>query len=180
MTSEKASQGVSDFGDPKEMLLMHINNIPGIRYRELLRLTELSNGVLAYHLTGLEKTSRIKVDRQRENKATRYYSISIPTQESDILRQLRNNVPRQIIKFILDHDLCTFNEIEEHLAKAASTVSWHLKRLKEAGLISVKYGGEYQLYHIMNPELVSDVIYKYNKSFVDAVVNNYTAMVEEL
>ena len=180
MTSVKASQGVSDFGDPKEMLLMHINNIPGIRYRELLRLTELSNGVLAYHLSGLEKTSRIRVDRQRENKATRYYSISIPTQESDILRQLRNNVPRQIIKFILDHDLCTFNEIEEHLAKAASTVSWHLKRLKEAGLISVKYGGEYQLYHIMNPELVSDVIYKYNKSFVDAVVNNYTAMVEEL
>jgi predicted transcriptional regulator len=159
---------------------MHINNIPGIRYRELLRLTALSNGVLAYHLNGLEKTSRIRVDRQRENKATRYYSISIPTQESDILRQLRNNVPRQIIKFILDHDLCTFNEIEEHLAKAASTVSWHLKRLKEAGLISVKYGGEYQLYHIMNPELVSEVIYKYNKSFVDAVVNNYTAMVEEL
>lgn len=180
MTSVKALQGVSDFGFPKEMLLMHINNIPGLRYRELLRLTKLSNGVLAYHLSGLEKTSRIRVDRQRENKATRYYSISIPTQESDILRQLRNNVPRQIIKFILDHDLCTFNEIEEHLAKAASTVSWHLKRLKEAGLISVKYGGEYQLYHIMNPELVSDVIYKYNKSFVDAVVNNYTAMVEEL
>ena len=180
MTSVKALQGVSDFGFLKEMLLMHINNIPGLRYRELLRLTALSNGVLAYHLSGLEKTSRIRVDRQRENKATRYYSISIPTQESDILRQLRNNVPRQIIKFILDHDLCTFNEIEEHLAKAASTVSWHLKRLKEAGLISVKYGGEYQLYHIMNPELVSDVIYKYNKSFVDAVVNNYTAMVEEL
>jgi predicted transcriptional regulator len=180
MTSVKVSQGLSDFSDPKEMLLTHINNIPGIRYRELLRLTGLSNGVLAYHLVGLEKTSQIRVDMQRENKATRYYSISIPTQESDILRQLKNNVPRQIIKFILDHDLCTFNKIVEHLAKAASTVSWHLKRLKEAGLISVKYGGEYQLYHIMSPELVSDVIYKYKKSFVDAVVNNYTAMVEEL
>jgi hypothetical protein len=47
MTSVKALQGVSDFGFPKEMLLMHINNIPGIRYRELLRLTALSNGVLA-------------------------------------------------------------------------------------------------------------------------------------
>ena len=80
MTSVKAVQGVSDFGVPKEVLLMHINNIPGIRYRELLRLTALSNGVLAYHLSGLEKTSRIRVDRQRENKATRYYSISIPTQ----------------------------------------------------------------------------------------------------
>ena len=32
----------------------------------------------------------------------------------------------------------------------------------------------------MSPELVSDVIYKYKKSFVDRVVNNYTEMVEEL
>ena len=35
-------------------------------------------------------------------------------------------------------------------------------------------------YQIMSPELVSDVIYKYKKSFVDRVVNNYTEMVEEL
>ncbi|HYT44524.1 MAG TPA: winged helix-turn-helix domain-containing protein, partial [Methylomirabilota bacterium] len=99
---------------------------------------------------------------------------------SDILRQLRNNVSRQIIKFILDNDLCTFNEIVEHLGKAASTISWHLKRLKHGSLISVKYGGEYQLYQIMDRELVYDVISKYKKSLVDRVVNNYTEMVEEL
>ena len=66
------------------------------------------------------------------------------------------------------------------MGKAASTVSWHLKRLKQEGLISVKYGGEYQLYQIMNGELVYDVISKYKKSFVDVVVSNYTEMVEEL
>ena len=33
--------------------------------------------------------------------------------------------------------------------------------------------------HIMNPELVSDVIYKYKMSLVDAAVNNYTVMVDE-
>jgi predicted transcriptional regulator len=177
--SVKPTGSINEFNDPKETLMMHINNIPGIRYRELLRLTGLSNGVVAYHLSALEKSSQIRVDRQRENRTTRYYSISIPTQESDILRHLRNNVSRQIIKFILDNDLCTFNEIVEHLGKAASTGSWHLKRLKQEGLISVKYRGEYQLYQIMSPELVSDVISKYKKSFVDRVVNNYTEMVEE-
>ena len=180
MMSLKPTSNINEFNDLKETLMMHINNIPGIRYRELLRLTGLSNGVLAYHLNALERSSQIKVDRQRENRTTRYYSISIPNQESDILRQLRNNVSRQIIKFILDNDLCTFNEIVEHLGKAASTVSWHLKRLKESGLISIKYGGEYQLYHLMNHELVSDVLYKYKESLVDSVVNNYTQMVEEL
>jgi predicted transcriptional regulator len=180
MIYEKASQGITEFSDPKEKLLMYVSNMPGIRYRELLRFTGLSNGVLAYHLGRLEKCSQIKVARQKENRMTRYYSISISAQESHILGQLRNNVSRQIIKFILNHDLCTFNEITEHMGKAASTVSWHLKRLKQEGLISVKYGGEYQLYQILNPSLVADVLYKYKESFVDAVVKNYTQIVEEL
>jgi predicted transcriptional regulator len=180
MISVKPTSIITEYNAPKEMLLAHIDNLPGIRYRELLRLTGLSNGVLAYHLNALEKSSQIRVDRQRENRTTRYYSVNISTQESDILRQLRNNVSRQIIKFIIDNDLCTFNEIVEYLGKAASTVSWHLKRLKQEGLISVKYGEEYQLYQIMNRELVSDVISKYKKSLVDNIVNNYTELVEEL
>ena len=174
------TRSVNEFDDPKDILFRHINDMPGIRYRELLRLTGLSNGVLAHHLNGLEKSSQIRVDRQKENKTTRYYSIKIPTQESDILRHLRNNVPRQIIKLILEHDLCTFNEIVEHLKKASSTTSWHLKRLKEAGIISVKYVDGCHLYQIMNPVLMSDVLYKYKESFIDAVVNNYTHMIEEL
>jgi len=85
-----------------------------------------------------------------------------------------------VLTNILKHNLCTFIEIVEHLHKAASTVSWHLKRLKKAGLISVKYGGEYQLYQIMNPGLVADILYNYKESFLDAAVNNYTQIVEEL
>ena len=180
MMSVKPTGSIHEFSDPKEMILMHINNIPGIRYRELLRLTRLSNGVVEYHLSALEKSCHIRVDRQKENRTTRYYSISIPTQESELLGHLRGDVSRQIIKFILEHDLCTSIEIAEHLHKAASTVSWHLKRLKKAGLLSVKYGGEYHLYQIMNPGLVEDILYKYKESFVDAAVSNYTQIVEEL
>ena len=171
---------MTELEDPKDVLLRHINNMPGIRYRELLRFTGLSNGALAYHLSRLEKSCQIRVDREKEKRTTRCYSIDIPTQESDILRQLRNEVSRQIIKLILEHDLCTFNEIVEHLNKASSTTSWHLKRLKDAGIISVNYGGEYQMYQIVSPNLVSDILYKYKESFVDAVVNNYTNIVEEL
>jgi predicted transcriptional regulator len=98
------TRSINEFDDPKDVLLTHINNTPGIRYRELLRLTGLSNGALAYHLSGLEKSSQIRVDRQKENRTTRHYSISIPRQESDILRQLRNDVARQIIKVILEHN----------------------------------------------------------------------------
>lgn len=134
---------------------------------------------MAHHLNILEKSVQIRVDRQRENRTTRYYSTNIPTRESDILRQLKNNVSRQIIKFIIGHNLCTFNELVEHSGKASSTVSWYLKRLREAGIISVR-NTEYQLYYIENAELVSEVLDKYRESFIDATVTNYSQMIEEL
>ena len=176
----KAQQAINEFHDTRQLLLSVIANTPGIRYRELVRLTGLSNGVLAHHLKTLENSSQIRVVRQIKNKTTRYYSTNISTQESDILGQLRNNVPRQIIKFILDNNLCTFTEIVEHLGKAQSTVSWHLKRLKESGIVSVRYGEEHQLYQINKQDLVSSVLHKYRENVVDTVVDNYTEIVDEL
>ena len=179
MVHDHHNANIGECVDPREMLLVTINSMPGIRYRELLRLTGLCNGVLAHHLNILEKSFQIRVDRQRENRTTRYYSTNIPRRESDILRQLKNNVSRQIIKFIIGHNLCTFNELVEHSGKASSTVSWYLKRLREAGIISVR-NTEYQLYYIENAELVSEVLDKYRESFIDATVTSYSQMIEEL
>jgi len=163
--------------DTKAILLRHIEENPGVRYRELLRMTGLVNGVLTYHLAALEKSDVIKVDRQ--SRMTRYYPVSISDDESSILKFVRHEPVRQIVLFILDHEMCTFSEIVDHTNKAPSTVSSHLKRLKEAGIVSVRYG-EYRLYRLANRDLVAEVLSKYRASFVDKVVDNYAEMVEEL
>lgn len=163
--------------DPRTTLLKHIKENPGIRYRELLRLTGWANGVLAYHLSMLERANVIKVDRQ--SRMTRYYPLNTPDNESSILKFVRHEPIRLIVLFILENDMCTFNEIVEHVRKAPSTVSSHLKRLREANIISVRYG-EYQLYKLTDKELVADVLSKYKASFIDKVVDNYVDMVEEL
>ena len=131
-----------DVIDTKKLIITQVGETPGVRYRELLRLTGLSNGALEYHLRILEKTREVKVDRS-VGKRARYYSIDILTDESHILGFIRNNVSRQIVTFVLEHDLCTFNEILQHIKKAPSTLSWHLKRLSKAAIISVTYGQEY-------------------------------------
>ena len=93
--------------DSKTIILKQIERNPGIRYRELLRLTSLTNGGLQYHLKILERSHKVKVDRH-DGRRTRYYPLDIPTSESHILGCVRNNVARQIVFFILEHDLCTF------------------------------------------------------------------------
>src|SRR5919199_1214435 len=163
--------------DIKLLLLEQIEHTPGIRYRELLRLTGLVNGVLTYHLAALEKANVIKVDRGL--RITRYYPVNVSEKESAILKYIRHEPIRQIVLFILEHDMPTFNEIVDHTGKAPSTVSSHLKRLKEADIIAVRYG-ECHLYRLVERDLVAEVLSKYKTSFVDRVVDNYTQMLEEL
>jgi DNA-binding transcriptional ArsR family regulator len=164
--------------DNRVLLMKHIEQIPGIRYRELLRLTGLVNGVLSYHLSALERANMIKVNR--ESRITRYYPVNVSDKESAILKFVRHEPIRQILLFILEHDMCTFNEIVDHTGKAPSTVSSHLKRLRGAGIVLVRHGEYHQLYRVTERDLIAEVLSKYTASFADKVVDNYTEMLEEL
>jgi DNA-binding transcriptional ArsR family regulator len=164
--------------DAQAILLKGIEENPGIRYRELLRLTGFVNGVLSYHLLALERANVIQVNR--ESRMTRYYPLSVSDKESAILKFVRHEPVRKILLFILEHDMCTFNEIVDHTGKAPSTVSLHLKRLREAGIILIRHGEYHQLYRVVERDLVAEVFSKYTTSFMDKVINNYNEMLEEL
>jgi DNA-binding transcriptional ArsR family regulator len=76
--------------------------------------------------------------------------------------------------------MCAFNEIVDHTRKAPSTVSSHLKRLREAGVVLIRHGEYHQLYRVAERDLVAEMLSKYTTSFVDKVVDNYSEMLEEL
>jgi DNA-binding transcriptional ArsR family regulator len=169
---------VTEIGDTRVLLMKHIEQTPGIRYRELLRLTGLVNGVLSYHLSALERANVVKVNR--ESRITRYYPVNVSDKESSILKFVRHEPIRQILLLILEHDMCTFNEIVDHTGKAPSTVSSHIKRLRGAGIVLVRHGENHQLYRVAERDLIAEVISKYTATFTDRVVDNYTEMLEEL
>jgi ArsR family transcriptional regulator, arsenate/arsenite/antimonite-responsive transcriptional repressor len=52
-----------------------------------------------------------------------------------MLKALGNPVRFQIIEFLAEHQMCITNDIVENTPLAQSTVSQHLKVLREAGLI---------------------------------------------
>ena len=102
----------------------------------------------------MKSTHKVTTFR-RSGRRTGYYPNDIPADESHILEHVRNQVARQIVLFILENDLCTFDSILKNIKKAPSTLSWHLKRLSEAEIISVIYRQKLQLYRIVNSKLVS-------------------------
>jgi predicted transcriptional regulator len=160
-----------------------IERNPGIRYRELLRLTNLSNGVLTYHLTELACSNHISVDRKRG--VTRYYSIQISSEVTRIISHIKNVVSRKILLLLVERDACTLSEIATLINKAPSTVFWYLERLLNANIVKKRPinsdGVHYKsrFYDVVDKMLVIDVISKYIESPFDEVVNNYTEIVDD-
>ncbi|MGG6460688.1 MAG: winged helix-turn-helix transcriptional regulator [Candidatus Eiseniibacteriota bacterium] len=168
----------------QQNLINIIEKNPGIRYRELLRSTNLSNGVLTYHLTELAGSNIINVERRRG--VTRYYSVQISSEESRVISHIRNVISRKILLLIIERGSCTLSEIAVLTNKAPSTISWYLQRLLDANIIkkkSTSSDGVYyksRFYEVVNKILVLDMLSKYVESPFEKVVSNYSEIVEEL
>lgn len=147
-----------------ETLLKYIEEAPGVRYRELLRMTGLTNGVLSYHLDALEISRTVMVDRS--NRSTRYFPTSVSKEESNILKHLRHEPTRQIVAFVLENEMCTFRQIVGHTGKAPSTISANLKKLEEDGVLTTRTI-ECKLFKVIDKEMVLRLLSKYNPTLAD-------------
>jgi predicted transcriptional regulator len=145
----------------RSIVLKLILRHPGVRYRQLLRITGLSNGSLSNSLKKLENSGNIIVNRTANNRSTAYYPKNINTNELHIMENLRNNVDRRIIQYLLDQDNSTFYDIVSHSKRAPSTVSWHLNRLRNGKLItSTSRIGKPHAYKIVNKNTVARILSK--------------------
>jgi len=173
--------GIESLEERKNILLEHITKAPGVRYRELLKLSGYSNGVLIYHLAGLEEAGLIRVERKHARRITRYYPNNVSEVESAILSCLRHQPLKEIILFILEKPQCNISDIVNYTGKAISTISLHLSYLKHEGIISTSRNGQILFYRLANPELVADVATKYKMMrVINRSINNFLDMVEEL
>src|SRR5687768_9250745 len=163
----------------QDKIVKYVNEIPGIRYRELLRMTGLSNGVLSYHLRFLDNTGKIRVNRVNK-RVTRYFSYDVALHESYVIGLLRQETTRKIILYILENGSCGFNDIMIHTKKVPSTISWDLARLKAANIVMVLKQKESTYYEIgMDRLILQDLLSKYKSSFTEKIVENYVDMINE-
>jgi predicted transcriptional regulator len=163
----------------QDKIVKCVNEIPGIRYRELLRITGVSNGVLSYHLNLLDNSGKIRVNRVN-NRVTRYFSYDVSLHETYVIGLLRQETSRKIIMYILEKGTCGFNDIIIHTRKVPSTISWHMARLKAANIVKVRKQYEFNYYEIgMDRLILQDLLSKYKSSFTEKIVDDYIDMINE-
>ncbi|MGV8107533.1 MAG: winged helix-turn-helix transcriptional regulator [Nitrososphaerota archaeon] len=177
----------------RQKLLLSIDKNPGIRYRELLRLINLSNGVLSYHINRLEKMGLVIVERR--TRMTRFFPRNISNEIMGVMGFLRNQTSYEIIKLLHDRGPTSQQEIINYTRKAASTISWHMKKLLDDNIVCIKdkniiYDGnndvafkiqtqhkKLNLYDLLNRNIVNGLIYKTN-NYIDSAINNYSDIID--
>lgn len=123
--------------DARKRLLRLIGEYPGLHLRELAREARLSEALAGYHLGHLVAAGHV-VDRA-EHGFRRFYPVKGPAlSERDLqhLSLLRQPVPLQIVVRLAERSPATHQELTDMLGLAKSTVSYHLAKLQEAGVVA--------------------------------------------
>jgi predicted transcriptional regulator len=159
----------------RHKLYSAIVRYPGLHYREIQRRTGIATGQLTYHLEYLREVHLVKT--ANDGEYLRYYSnTQISPEERKVLELARQKSVRHILLHLLDNDGCDHNSVVNSLGLSPSTVSWHLKKLLDAGVISKRTEGRRSIFSIVQPELVVVVLMKYKESFLDRLVDQFIDM----
>jgi len=144
---------------------------PGIKFREIMRETGLKNGVLSYHTRKLEENGSVKINRK--SGETRFYPLCVTDEESNLITSLRRGTQRYILLSLLDDESLTFNEIVQKAKKSPSTVSTFLGKLVDEGVVNVKIIELKKVYFLRNPDMVREIIEKYNPILLERTAYNF-------
>jgi DNA-binding transcriptional ArsR family regulator len=77
---------------------------------------------------------------------------------------LKDIVRLQMIVLLADRDECTVNELAAALQKSQPLVSWHLRRLKMAGVVKIRRAGR-EVYCSLD----CDVLVRHQKEFLSLI-----------
>ena len=149
----------------RDIILDVIQKIPGINFNEIVRRTNLSNGVVSHHILQLLKENKIVKSKSSRAK---YFHHSIPKEDMEFIIILRNKTNYDIIEFLLRTEFpVTPDAIRKKIKKSRTTISTNLKKLEKAKLIGRQILNR-------NSKLTSDIgFYLLDEEFVQEIFSRY-------
>ncbi len=149
-----------------------ISNYPGAYLREIKSDLDLSIGQVEYHLKYLEDKG-ILSSKMVDNKKRYFVDDEVDYPDRKIISILRQNIPRQILIKLLNEGEAGFSDILKDVDISKSTLSFHLKKLNEKGLIDFKKQGRKKIFHCSDENKIAQVLITYKASFIDKAVDRF-------
>ncbi|MCW4046314.1 MAG: winged helix-turn-helix transcriptional regulator [Candidatus Bathyarchaeota archaeon] len=151
------------FGTRKK-IYDYIQEHPGSHLREIGRNLNLAIGDIQYQLNVLEKTGYVISKRKGIYKLF-YPSKIFGERQKDIMGTLSQETPRRILLLLLQKPGASHGEVARFAKVSAPTVTWHMKRLINEGLVEAHREGRSMKYYI-----------GYSASDIEKVMKSYHPM----
>lgn len=172
--------------ETRRQIYHFILKYPGIHLRNLFRRLDLSESTIRHHVDYLKKRGLI-LKESKSGYSRFFVSNKFGVEEKKLLMVLRQDVPRNIILCLLVYTGVSQVELSIELGKDPKTISLHLKKLIDMGIIeraSVKNGmictslkksktlnrtkkGREIIYRFRDPYLVYDLLVIYKDNLLD-------------
>tara|TARA_B100000959_G_scaffold3998_1_gene4285 strand:- start:400 stop:894 length:495 start_codon:yes stop_codon:yes gene_type:complete len=162
--------------DRSQIVLDVIEKNPGIRFNEIMRITDIRNGTLSHYVKKLEDKGIIQLERTP--RVTRAYPIGIGGHEATICKYLTMPTQRKLILYLLKKEVATSVEIRKFLKKSPSVISVNLNELFRMKVINKKYDIPSNKYSLKNPTEVTGILKEYYPSLIEQLSENTIEMLD--
>lgn len=161
--------------ETRKNIYLAVKKFAGSHFREIQRKSGLAVGSVQHHLHFLVKSGLVKEIKKGQNLV--YYPREFTSENTVLLGLLRQEHVRKIILFILINKDCNHEQIVKYVDLSPSTVSWHLKKLQQEGVVKADKQGRKTFYTLLcdKNELINLLI-TYQESFVDTLVDRVIEM----
>ena len=153
-----------------------VNKNPGIRFNEIMRVSNIRNGTLSHYVKKLEDEKSIELERTP--RVTRLYPAGISSEEAKICKYLTKPSQKKLILFLLKKGTATSLEIRDFIKKSPSVVSVNLNELFKEKIIEKRYDIPTNKYSLKNPRQIEGIVKEYYPETIDKITNNTIEMLD--
>jgi predicted transcriptional regulator len=156
--------------DTRKEIFEYVESNPGVHFNQLKRDLDMETGLLQHHLETLEEYD-VLVSEEHQGRRRVFVAQALGEAERAVLSSLRYETTRQILLFLLEEGPARNGELAESAGVSPPTVSWHVSRLVEDGVVTEVADGRTTLYAVEDEELTMGLLVRYQESFVDRAVD---------
>ncbi|MFP4051226.1 MAG: winged helix-turn-helix transcriptional regulator [Thermoplasmata archaeon] len=147
--------------DSRREIYELVEDQPGVHLSKIADLLEMNVSLAEYHLRFLEKNDLIKSVKKKGYK--RYFPTKekVEPKDKEILFELRKEIPLTIVFLLIENGRMTHKKILKEMDIAKSTLSYHLRKLKDIDILKSKKYGKKRGYSLRDRKEVVQLLVKY-------------------
>lgn len=162
--------------DTRARVAERVRADPGVHFNELVRALDLAPGQVQYHLRRLDWVVEADLYGQ-----THYYPPEYDEGERRALALLRRETAADVVAVLLEAGSLPATEVTDRVGIARSTLSWHLDRLTEAGLVVEERDTRNRVVlSLVDPEWTARLLRRAEPSTPERLVDRFTRLVDSL